>query len=143
MIFFKPILIPLILDNIKTVTRRVGHNRWNKGAIHQARTSYNTSPFALLRITSEPFIQHLRDMTPSDAYAEGGYTLHNCIAKTIDKIYVRAICNNCAHASTCFQKLWVSINDKWNPDEPVWVVNFELVKPKSHTESHFANVTEI
>lgn len=141
MILFKPFFVPLILNDIKIVTRRNGKKRWNNGSIHQAKTSYTSPPFAHLKIVAEPVQSPLNKLTPQDAQDEGGFSIHNCLNKTIDKIYIRTFCNNCDHSNTCFQKIYVKCNGTWNPKDTPWVVRFKRVEPQKRIV--LANAAEI
>lgn len=141
MILFKPFFVSLILNDTKTVTRRAGKKRWNKNSIHQARTTYKSHPFAHLKITSEPSQSPLNKITPEDAQQEGGFTVHSCLNKTIDKIFIRTICNNCDHSKTCFQKIYVKCVGTWNPKDTPWVVKFKRVEPQKRII--LSNVVEI
>lgn len=58
------------------------------------------------------YTQRLGDMTEEDARKEGGYTLEE------------------------FKKVWEEINETpWNPDEVVYVYEFERVEPLSRSEA--------
>ena len=128
MILFKQFHVPLILNGTKTVTRRAGLKRWNKDAVHEAKTSYTSEPFARLRIMDEPYKEKLSSLTPQEAKAEGGYTVHErCLNKTMDKLFLRTFCNNCHNSDDCFQKVWININGNWNPNDTPWVVRFKVL----------------
>lgn len=141
MILFKTFFVQSILDGIKVSTRRIGKKRWNKESIHQAKTSYTTRPFAYLKIISEPVQISLNKMTAQDASEEGGFTVHNCLNKTVDKLYIRTFCDYCDHFETCYQKIYVKCNGTWRPTDTPWVVRFKKIEPQSKIKFH--NVTEI
>jgi len=130
MILFKPYHVQPILKGTKIETRRMGHKRWRKSSIHEAKTDYSgNSRFARIRIKEEPFQQELKLMTNTDAKAEGLYTIHDtCKSKHIDKAYIRTFCKRCNHVNTCYQVVWVNINGSWKPDTKPWVVKFELIE---------------
>jgi hypothetical protein len=48
-------------------------------------------------------MERLGDMTPRDAFKEGGYSLDE------------------------YKKLWIDINGEWDPDLMVHVIDFELI----------------
>lgn len=102
MILFKPEHVTPILEGRKTQTRRVGKRRWNVGAEHQCRTKLFGAPFAIVRIL-DVREEHLGDISLSDARAEG------------------------YEGRAGFREVWKRINDVWDPDLLVWVVEFELV----------------
>lgn len=136
MLLFKHYHVQPILKKIKIATRRMGHKRWKINSVHEAKTDYTAEGrFGKIKVTEEPYQQKLSMMTPKDAQAEGGYTIHDCCKeKNIDRIYVRTICKKCKHAKTCFQIVWVNINGVWNPDITPWVVWFELVEEVSQQQ---------
>jgi len=103
MILFKREHVPMILSGRKTQTRRTGRCRWKVGTIRQAKTSYRKdSTFARIRILAirqEP----LGQISEADARAEG----YNSVAE--------------------YQDVFRRIYGSWDPDMPVWVIDFELV----------------
>jgi hypothetical protein len=103
MILFKPEHIPMILAGRKTQTRRIGRRRWKVGSIHQARVSYYAKPFANLRIMAVRQ-ECLGDITEADAIAEG----YGRVAE--------------------YQEVFRRIYGFWEPDTPVWVIDFEVVE---------------
>ena len=72
MILFKPEHVKPIIDGRKTQTRRLGKQRWNVGAFHQARTRMmdKASTFAVLEIGAVE-IEELHSISPYAAWAEG------------------------------------------------------------------------
>jgi len=105
MILFKPEHVGLILAQHKTQTRRTGDRRWNVGSTHQARTNMpwqgTEGYFADIRIL-DVRRERLGDISEEDVMAEGYDTLAE------------------------FREVWRGINGRWNPDERVWVVEFEV-----------------
>ena len=102
MILFKQYHVPLILEGHKTQTRRRGKKRWIVGHVHQAKVSYMAKPFANLRVVavrSEP----LGRISDADARAEG-YLGRSDYLVAFEQIY-----------------------GTYNPDEVVWVLDFERV----------------
>jgi hypothetical protein len=103
MILFKEWHIQPILRGHKTQTRRV----WDKprarvGAVHLAKTQMlSTDYFAKLLITGIRK-EKLCQITPEDSMKEGGYSVPE------------------------FIDIWKQINDKWDPDLEVTVIDFEL-----------------
>lgn len=104
MILFKPEHVEPILAGVKTQTRRTGKRRWNIGSIHQCRLNFKAGaiPFAKVRILAVKQ-ELLGDITEVDSIAEG----YSSVVEYID----------------AFRQIY----GKWNPDEVVWVVDFELV----------------
>lgn len=92
-----------ILAGIKTATRRNWSTRRAvPGATHQCRTELFGEPFAHVLI-ERVYRQRLGEMTDVDARREGGYTLEE------------------------FRELWREMNDDYDPDLVVWVVEFRKV----------------
>lgn len=105
--------IKQIISGKKTATRR----RWDKkqvikGNSYRACTSLFTprdeSPAYI--VVEDVYQQPLKDMTEADAKKEGDYTLSE------------------------FKSIWEEINDEWDPEEEVWVVEFECFQndPKTN-----------
>ncbi len=106
MILFKQAHVELIMRGLKTVTRRKGLRRWKVGAVHKCYTKPpftkgGAEPFAQVKIL-KVYQQELGLMTGLDADHEGGYTL------------------------TEYLRLWERMYGSWDPEEVVWVVEFEL-----------------
>jgi len=112
-LLFKPYHIEPILTGKKTQTRRV----WKKprvkvGNIYRAKTHlFSKNYFALLRITGLRK-EKLGDMTEEDAIAEGAKSL------------------------THFREIWQDIHGSWNPEQEVWVVEFEVVEPTALSQGN-------
>ena len=104
MILFKHHHVKPILSGEKTATRR----KWRKrrvrvGSVHQCKTAlYTKDYFARVRILNV-YCERLGDMTLTDYRKEGGYT-----KKT-------------------FIEVWKQINGSYEPNENVWVIEFELI----------------
>jgi hypothetical protein len=102
-LLFKPEHVQPVLSGLKTQTRRV----WKKprvkvGRIYKAKTKlFSKDYFALLRVTGLRK-ERLGDLSPEDAQAEGGYSIEQ------------------------FKRIWKEINGSWNPEQEVWVVEFEV-----------------
>ncbi len=128
MILFKKYHVKPILCGLKICTRRSGLKRWNKGSIHEAKINYNSdSCFASLKIIGEPYREKLSLITSVSANHEGGYTIHECKDKFMNKKMVKDICSKCHNHDTCFQIVWVEINGEWNPEDVAWVVYFKCL----------------
>lgn len=128
MILFRKFHINPILYGVKICTRRGGDKRWNKGSIHEAKTDYNAdSCFAHLKIIGDPYPEKLKFMTPVSAQHEGGYTIHDCKDKFLNKKMLKDTCLKCPNYKTCFQVVWVEIHGEWNPEYEPWVVYFKCM----------------
>ncbi|MBO8160600.1 MAG: ASCH domain-containing protein [Thermosipho sp. (in: Bacteria)] len=105
MILFKPEHKELILQGIKTQTRRTGKKRWKVGSIHQAKLNFKkgSKPFALLKIISVRQ-ERLGDISEDDAKAEGYSSIQE------------------------YKEAFKRIYGFWEPDLMVWVVDFEVVQ---------------
>jgi len=103
MILFKQKHVQLILDGIKTQTRRIGKKRWNIGAIHMCKTSFKKgADFAHVKIL-DAREELLGDMTLEDAHAEGYESIED------------------------YKRVFIEIYGAWNDEMPVWVVDYKLV----------------
>ena len=104
-LLFKPEHVEPILEGAKTQTRRT----WKKprvkvGGTYKAKTKlFSKEYFALIRVTGLRK-EKLGDITPEDARAEGGYTIEE------------------------FREVWRHINGEWDPEQEVWVVEFEVLR---------------
>ncbi|AGK61143.1 hypothetical protein Asulf_01143 [Archaeoglobus sulfaticallidus PM70-1] len=73
------------------------------GGIYKAKTKlFSKDYFALLRVTRLRK-ERLGDISPEDAQAEGGYSIEQ------------------------FKRIWKEINGSWDPEQEVWVVEFEML----------------
>ena len=105
MILFKPEHAKLILEGKKTQTRRI----WKKprvkvGNIYKAKTRlYSKDSFALIKITGLRR-EKLREISLEDVKKEGFESLGE------------------------FMNAWMRIHGDWNPDEEVYVVDFEMLR---------------
>ena len=76
------------------------------GSIHKCKTALFTKDyFAKVKII-RAYEERLGDMTPADYRKEGGYTKKS------------------------FIEVWKRINGSYDPNEFVWVVEFELIGSK-------------
>jgi len=105
-ISFKQHHVKPILSGEKTATRR----KWKKcrvrvGSVHQCKTGalFTKDYFARIRIL-KAYRERLGDMRRTDYRKEGGYTKKS------------------------FIEVWKQINGSYNPNERVWVVEFELIE---------------
>ena len=106
-LLFKEYHVDLIIQGIKTATRRNHKYRRRPGRVIRLKKSY-TLWWDTWIVIDKAYRQKLGDMTEEDAQKEGGYTLAE------------------------FKKVWESINGKWDPDEEVWVYEFHTIpKPKN------------
>ncbi|MNC01367.1 ASCH domain protein [compost metagenome] len=103
MILFKLEHIVPILAGTKTQTRRTGKLRWKVGSVRQAKTNYREdSEFAKIRILTVRQ-ERLGDISEEDANAEGYLSIAD------------------------FQDAFRRIYGGWEPDQKVWVIDFERV----------------
>jgi len=104
-ILFTPRHVEMIKAGEKTQTRRVWKRpRAKVGAVHLVKTElFSKEHHCRIRITGLRS-QRLADISEEDARAEGGYTVAEYI------------------------QVWREINGDWNPDQLVYVVDFEVVK---------------
>ena len=95
--------LALIENGTKTQTRRA----WVKprvkiGRYYPIQIDYRTKAKGYIRVTGLRQ-EFLRQITESDAKAEGGYTVAS------------------------YMEIWIKINGSWNPNQFVYVVDFEYV----------------
>ncbi len=103
MLLFRKSHKATILAGVKTATRRNWETRRARpGAVHQCRLQLFGEPFAHV-LVDDVYRQPLGDMTEEDALREGGYSLD------------------------AFRALWLEMNDAWDPELVVWVVEFQRV----------------
>ena len=99
---FKPEHVDMIMQGIKTATRRAWKRPMAKpGGLYpvQVRMFQRRAECPLIRVT-RVYRQRLGDMTEEDARKEGGYTLDE------------------------FRDVWIGINGAWDDDQMVYVVEF-------------------
>jgi len=102
MILFEKNEFQMILDGKKTQTIRTGRKRWKIGSIHQAKLSFfDISPTRIKIIDVRS--QKLGNITIEDSKKEGYSSLKE------------------------FKEAFKEINDFWDDDVKVWVIDFELV----------------
>ena len=101
---FKTDLRVKVLNGTKTETRRLNVNRLlTVGRVYRIHLDwYRCHPDKGIKITNRR-IEHLGEITPEGADAEGGYTVPE------------------------FQRLWKRINGSWDPDVLVVVYTFKVV----------------
>ena len=95
--------IRMILDGVKTQTRRRHKYPRKAGRVYNVNRDWYHSTGDKILITKVRR-QHLGDISPADAMAEGGYTIEQ------------------------FKEVWLRINGVWNPDEEVTVYDFKVVE---------------
>ena len=103
---FKPYHIPLIRSGVKEVTRR----NWKKPMVKVGNVYMATTEMFTKKEDCDCWIkvvgcyrQKLKNMTEWEAHREGGYTLEE------------------------FKEVCKEINGEWDPNQTVWVVEFEYV----------------
>lgn len=104
-LLFKPEHVEPILCGEKTQMRMVlKHLHARVGAICTAKTEVSSRDyFARLKVTR---VRHERlgDISEADARAEGGYTIE------------------------AYRRKWIEISGAWDPEQLVWVVDFEVLR---------------
>jgi len=101
-LIFKKEHIQLILEGVKTQTRRRHRRPLKVGRVYDVKKDWYHSTGIKIRII-KAFRQRLGDITPEEAFKEGGYSIKEFIA------------------------VWKRISGSWNPDEKVWVYEFIIV----------------
>jgi len=95
--------IRLILEGKKTQTRRRHIHVLKVGRVYRIqRNWYEWTDIRI--IITRAFQQRLGDISEEDARREGGYTLEE------------------------FRSVWEEINGSWDPQEVVWVYEFEYME---------------
>lgn len=108
MILFKKEHKPLILNGIKTQTRRTGKKRWKIGSVHLANTGFRKDDaFGRILIT-DVRREQLGSITEEDARKEG--------CDSVD----------------AYKQIFQFIYGRWVPEEEVWVIDFELLEALTH-----------
>lgn len=103
MVLFKPYHVPSILVSLKTETRRTWKRPMVKiGGQYKIKTKMISKEYYGKIEVLDLFQQRLEDMTPQDAWHEGGYTLDE------------------------FKDTWIEINGSWDNDTVVSVVMFRF-----------------
>jgi len=103
-LLFKPEHVKLILEGKKTQTRRIWKRpRVKVGGVYRAKTKlYSSEYFALIRVTGL-HKERLGDISDEDIKKEGYNSLEE------------------------FKQAWECIYGSWNPEQEVWVVEFQLI----------------
>ena len=101
-LIFRQEHIRLILEGVKTQTRRRHKHLLKAGMIYDIKSSWICKTGHRILIT-RVYRQRLGDITPEEAMKEGGYTVEE------------------------FKQIWILINGYWEPDEVVVVYEFRLV----------------
>jgi len=100
---FKREHIRMILDGVKTQTRRRHRHRLKAGKVYNINRDWHHSTgdkILIIRVRR----QRLGDITPAEAMEEDGYTVEE------------------------FREVWRRINGGWEPDEVVVVYEFKVVE---------------
>lgn len=104
MILFKPCHVEMIKAGAKTQTRRVWKRpRAKVGSIHKVKTVMLSKDYHCKIRILDVRRERLGDISEDDARAEGGYTVAEYI------------------------EIWKAINGVFDPDQLVYVVDFEVV----------------
>jgi hypothetical protein len=101
-LLFKKEHINKILEGTKTQTRRRHKRPLKVGRVYDVNKDWYHSTDIKIRIV-KAYIQRLGDITPDEAFKEGGYTIEEFIS------------------------VWKRINISWDPDEEVVVYEFRLL----------------
>ena len=106
-LIFKKEHIEKILEGVKTQTRRRHRRPLKVGRVYDVKKDWYHSTGIKIRII-KAFRQRLEDITPDEAFKEGGYSIKEFIS------------------------VWKRINGFWRPNEEVWVYEFSVVnEPES------------
>lgn len=100
-LIFKKEHIFLILEGVKTQTRRRHKRPLKVGRVYDFKKDWYHSTGIKIKIT-KVYSQRLGDITPEEAQKEGRYTISE------------------------FVYVWMRINGVWDPDEVVWVYEFRV-----------------
>ena len=100
-LIFKREHIQLILEGVKTQTRRRHRRPLKEGRIYNVKKDWYHSTVIKIKII-KVYRQRLGDITPEEAQKEGRDTISE------------------------FVYVWMRINGVWNPDEVVWVYEFRV-----------------
>ena len=100
---FRPDHIRLILEGKKTATRRRHTYPRRAGRVYRIQRSMLDWTDIRIVVT-KAYMQKLGQMTEEDAKKEGASTLK------------------------AFKEIWREINGGWNPEEEVWVYEFQLYR---------------
>jgi hypothetical protein len=104
MILFKPYHVEEIIAGRKTQTRRIWKRpRAKVGAVHLVKTELFSKEYHCKIRIIDVRRERLGNISEDDARAEGGYTVAEYI------------------------EVWREINGVWNPDQLVYVVDFEVI----------------
>lgn len=107
-LLFKPEYVGPILRGEKTQMRMVlKHLHAKVGAICMAKTEISSRDyFAWLKVVGVRR-ERLGDISEADARAEGGYTIGG------------------------YRRKWIEAGGAWDPDQLIWVVDFEVLRRAS------------
>jgi hypothetical protein len=105
MAIFKRHNLQKILQGAKTQTRRVHKHTWQVGKVYALRDRWFSKAQAYIIITRK-FRQKLGEISSEDVKKEGYKSLEE------------------------FRREWITLHDKWDPEEIVWVYEFRLASAK-------------
>ena len=104
MVMFKPYHVPSIFVGLKIETRRTWKRHMVKiGGDYRIKTKMLSKEYYGRIRVLDLFQERLGDMTPQNAWNEGGYTLDE------------------------FKDIWIKINGSWDNEIIVWVIRFKFV----------------
>jgi hypothetical protein len=109
---FHPKYVPMIVAGSKKVTRRVWkRNLVKAGGIYQCKTRmFDSRWFAKIRVT-RVWMQKLGEITETEAIADGHSSLDE------------------------FKESWMKFYGKWNPEQEMTVIEFEVVETNPDWQS--------